>query len=172
MLRDDPFDVLGVPAEADEETIRLAYRRLVRQAHPDALHGDLQRFVAIREAYELLMDPQRRMALRDAARLSPRRRAQRRPPSATRPDASADATRPDPSTDAAADALTLSLEADLARRGGALTVTLTRSGVQVRAQVVLPAGVTHGQLLAAPVTVDGQPTTTRLVRVLLVTLRS
>lgn len=33
----DPYDVLGVPADADIATVRAAWRKLVRESHPDQL---------------------------------------------------------------------------------------------------------------------------------------
>ena len=44
--RDDPYRVLGVPANASDAEIDQAYRRLIRQYHPDRLVGiaeDLRR---------------------------------------------------------------------------------------------------------------------------------
>jgi curved DNA-binding protein CbpA len=57
----DPYDVLGVGREADQETIKRAYRRLVLALHPDtASQPNADRFRTVREAYELLSDPARR----------------------------------------------------------------------------------------------------------------
>ncbi len=56
------YDVLGVPFDADSETIRRAYRRLARKYHPDAGVGSSpEKFLALREAYETLSDPGRRV---------------------------------------------------------------------------------------------------------------
>ncbi|MEQ8966040.1 MAG: TerB family tellurite resistance protein [Azospirillaceae bacterium] len=45
----DPYTILGVPHDADEETIKAAYRRLVRENHPDRLiaQGMPQEFVDV-----------------------------------------------------------------------------------------------------------------------------
>jgi curved DNA-binding protein len=59
----DYYAVLGVPADADDKTIRQAYRKLARQFHPDVNPGDKQaedRFKEISEAYEALSDPEKR----------------------------------------------------------------------------------------------------------------
>ncbi len=51
MTNGDPYLVLGLPAEADDETIRRRYLELVRQFSPE--HHP-QKFAAIRTAYEQL----------------------------------------------------------------------------------------------------------------------
>jgi curved DNA-binding protein len=58
----DYYEVLGVPRDADQDTIRRAYRKLARQYHPD-LNSDADaedRFKEIGEAYEVLSDPEKR----------------------------------------------------------------------------------------------------------------
>jgi hypothetical protein len=49
----DPYDVLGVTREASEHEIRAAYRRRVRDAHPDQGGSD-EEFIAVRGAYEAI----------------------------------------------------------------------------------------------------------------------
>src|SRR5947209_16725905 len=49
----DPHEVLGLPPDADDETIRRRYLELVRQFSPEH-HPD--KFAAIRAAYESLRD--------------------------------------------------------------------------------------------------------------------
>ncbi len=59
----DYYAILGVPPDADEQTIKKAYRKLARQYHPDVNPGDRQveeRFKEINEAYERSDDPERR----------------------------------------------------------------------------------------------------------------
>ncbi|MGH9255259.1 MAG: DnaJ C-terminal domain-containing protein, partial [Vicinamibacterales bacterium] len=59
----DLYIVLGVSHGASESDIKRAYRRLARRFHPDINPGDrtaVVRFRQIVEAYETLMDPQRR----------------------------------------------------------------------------------------------------------------
>jgi curved DNA-binding protein CbpA len=55
--------ILGVPADADDDKIRSAYKALARQYHPDAGEGSSsERFRLIVEAYATLSDPARRRA--------------------------------------------------------------------------------------------------------------
>ncbi len=58
----DYYDVLGVPHDADEKTIKDAFRRLALQYHPDRnKEPDAQeKFKEIAEAYAVLSDPNRR----------------------------------------------------------------------------------------------------------------
>jgi molecular chaperone DnaJ len=60
----DLYDLLGVPRDADAETIKKAYRRLARQMHPDVNPDPAaqERFKEISRAYEVLSDPQKRAA--------------------------------------------------------------------------------------------------------------
>ncbi len=54
----DPFEILGVPAGADEKTIRQAYHQQARRWHPDQFQDEKQRedanrrMVALNHAYE------------------------------------------------------------------------------------------------------------------------
>jgi curved DNA-binding protein CbpA len=53
--------LLGVPQDADAETIRSAFRVLARRYHPDAGEGSsAERFREVLAAYETLNDPARR----------------------------------------------------------------------------------------------------------------
>ena len=59
----DLYVVLGLPHGASESDIKRAYRRLARRFHPDINPGDRTaeaRFRQILEAYETLIDPERR----------------------------------------------------------------------------------------------------------------
>lgn len=62
----DPYQVLGVPRDADEAQIKDAYRTLAKRYHPD-LHPDdpnaARRMNEINEAYDQIKNPQ---AQRDA----------------------------------------------------------------------------------------------------------
>jgi curved DNA-binding protein CbpA len=49
----DPYAVLGLPPDSDDETIRRRYLELVRQFSPE---HQPERFAAIRAAYESLRD--------------------------------------------------------------------------------------------------------------------
>lgn len=59
----DYYKVLGVDKDADDKTIKKAYRKLAKQYHPD-LHPDdkkaHEKFKEINEAYEVLSDPEKR----------------------------------------------------------------------------------------------------------------
>src|SRR5436190_4745364 len=58
----DPFRTLGITSEASLNEIRSAYRRLVKQYHPDAAgERALPRFLAIQAAYERLVDGEGRL---------------------------------------------------------------------------------------------------------------
>jgi curved DNA-binding protein CbpA len=54
----DPYQVLGLPPEADDETIRRRYLELVRQFSPEQ-HPE--KFAAVRGAYEQLRDQNTRL---------------------------------------------------------------------------------------------------------------
>lgn len=57
----DPFSILGVSANATDEEIRSAYRRLVKLHHPDSNpEADGQDIRSINWAYETLTDPEKR----------------------------------------------------------------------------------------------------------------
>jgi curved DNA-binding protein CbpA len=57
----DYYAVLGIAEDADEETIRSAFRALARRYHPDVGAGSSPiEFQRAREAYETLVDPERR----------------------------------------------------------------------------------------------------------------
>jgi molecular chaperone DnaJ len=61
----DYYTVLGIPKNASEEEIKQAYRKLAREHHPDMVKdGDKataeKRFKEINEAYQVLIDPQKR----------------------------------------------------------------------------------------------------------------
>ena len=51
----DYYKTLGVPRDADADTIKKAFRKLARKHHPDA-GGDEAKFKEINEAYEVLSD--------------------------------------------------------------------------------------------------------------------
>jgi molecular chaperone DnaJ len=59
----DYYEVLGVSREADDDTLKKAYRKLAMQYHPDRNVGDHEaeiKFKEAAEAYEILRDPHKR----------------------------------------------------------------------------------------------------------------
>jgi molecular chaperone DnaJ len=67
MAKRDYYDILGVPRNAEEEDIKKAYRKLAMKFHPDRNQGDKakaseEKFKEVKEAYEMLTDPQKRAA--------------------------------------------------------------------------------------------------------------
>ena len=65
--RGDYYETLGVPREADTETIKSAFRQLAHRYHPDvSTEPDAeQRFREIAEAYGVLSDPAKRASYDD-----------------------------------------------------------------------------------------------------------
>ena len=55
----DPYEILDVARDADETTVKAAFRRLAKSAHPDS-GGDSDTFVMAQKAQDLLLDPLRR----------------------------------------------------------------------------------------------------------------
>jgi curved DNA-binding protein len=63
MQYQDYYQTLGVDRDADEATIKKAYRKLAMQYHPDRNPGDKiaeESFKQVNEAYQVLSDPQKR----------------------------------------------------------------------------------------------------------------
>ena len=63
MAKRDYYEVLGIDRNADEATIKKAYRNLAMQHHPDKNHNDdqaVEKMKQINEAYAVLCDPQKR----------------------------------------------------------------------------------------------------------------
>src|SRR5919198_5018244 len=59
------YDVLGVPRNASDETIKAAFRKAAKAYHPDLNAGDparAQHFKQVSAAYELLRNPRQRAA--------------------------------------------------------------------------------------------------------------
>ena len=63
----DYYKVLGVPNDADEHTVKRAFRTLTKKNHPDKLTGQgitkeaaEKKMASINEAYEVLSDPELR----------------------------------------------------------------------------------------------------------------
>jgi hypothetical protein len=56
MAARDLYEILGVEKDADQDTIKRAYRRKARQLHPDA-GGTEDGFKELTTAYEVLRNP-------------------------------------------------------------------------------------------------------------------
>ncbi len=56
----DHYKILGVPRDADIDTIKRAYREKASKAHPDREGGSPEMMAAINLAYETLSDPDKR----------------------------------------------------------------------------------------------------------------
>ncbi len=178
----DPYTILGVPVDAGAREIKKAFRALARECHPDVAGQSpeaSERFLRIRAAYELLMDPGRR------ARHDRRTRRHRagtsggpgpfsgtndldledifgdyggfvdfgfggRPPGASPPR---DPGRRQPGADICVE---VDVPSPVALRGGSVTVTYTRRApgdgriCEEIATLRVPPGTRHGQRLRVP----------------------
>lgn len=96
------YKLLGVHRTASAEEIRAAFRDRAKLYHPDggSVAADQERFRLLREAYEVLRDPQRRLQY-DAAGLAAERREEQarrgrdRPPGSAAQADAAQAPRPE-----------------------------------------------------------------------------
>lgn len=61
-MKQDYYEVLGIAQDADDRTIKAAYRRMAMENHPDrnSAPGAEEKFKAASEAYQVLSDPQKR----------------------------------------------------------------------------------------------------------------
>ena len=109
-MRSDPYELLGVPRDADDKQIKKAFRALARELHPDVNKHDPEaeeKFKEAAEAYEILSDADRR-AVYDRYGFEGSTRAGTRPrhtasaPSPTSSTLSSAATRSRPSAAAVA----------------------------------------------------------------------
>lgn len=62
--RPDHYDVLGVPRDASAKAIKAAYRRRMRELHPDTARAsvDTETIAAVSRAWGVLSDPKKRAA--------------------------------------------------------------------------------------------------------------
>ena len=62
-VKRDYYDVLGIDRNADEKTIKKAYRKLAKKYHPDTNAGNpdaADKFKEVNEAYDVLGDPKKK----------------------------------------------------------------------------------------------------------------
>lgn len=80
-----PYETLELEGDADEEQIKVAYRRLVKFYHPDVYDGSgtleegetaETRFIKIQAAYELLLDKEQRRQYDKENRVNPMKASQ------------------------------------------------------------------------------------------------
>lgn len=72
----DAYRILQVLPTADQDEIKVAYRRLARRYHPDRAPDDLSiaRMIELNQAWELLGDPAKRAAYDHANGIAPSQR--------------------------------------------------------------------------------------------------
>ncbi|KAL4254617.1 Pre-mRNA-splicing and ERAD-associated protein [Abortiporus biennis] len=73
----NPYELIGVGLESTEAEIKTAYRQKSLKVHPDRNRGNpdaARKFHELNQAYELLLDPLRRMALDAKMRLKEARK--------------------------------------------------------------------------------------------------
>jgi curved DNA-binding protein CbpA len=56
----NPYDLLDVPRDADEATIKKAFRQKAKEAHPDREDGDAELMSQLNQAKDILLDPEKR----------------------------------------------------------------------------------------------------------------
>jgi len=89
-VTDNPYTILGISQDADEDEVKTAYRKAARLHHPDMQTNEEKRklatetFAKIAEAYSLLKDPVRRYDWRQANESSNQSSNSRRSPMPTK----------------------------------------------------------------------------------------
>ncbi len=56
----DYYEILAINQNANEEQIKIAYKKLILLTHPDKQGGNKEKFQKVQEAYEILSDPVKR----------------------------------------------------------------------------------------------------------------
>ncbi|KLO13725.1 DnaJ-domain-containing protein [Schizopora paradoxa] len=77
-LEINPYELLGVGVEATDGDVKSAYRKLSLKVHPDRNPNNpeaAQKFHELNQAYELLLDPLRRLALTSQIKAKEARKA-------------------------------------------------------------------------------------------------
>lgn len=69
MIR-NPYRVLGVSPKCSKEEIKLTYKRLAKRYHPDSLSGDTEKFLRVREAWELIKSKEDKVPSHKISRLT------------------------------------------------------------------------------------------------------
>ena len=96
----DPYAVLGVATNAEFDVLKTAYRRLVRENHPDIAHDKglaTRRMAQINAAWQLIGEPGKRAAFDARQRFEARERERVRETTATsKPTPTSNTPRPAP----------------------------------------------------------------------------
>src|SRR5260370_18306294 len=69
------YEVLGVAHDANDEVLKRVFHLVATRFHPDnQASGDLDRFLKVKAAFEVLTDPQRRKAFDEELRIHNKQR--------------------------------------------------------------------------------------------------
>lgn len=60
MPKDDLYKALNVDASADKDSIKKAYKKAAKKAHPDIEGGSSKKFALVKKAFDILSDEERR----------------------------------------------------------------------------------------------------------------
>lgn len=98
IIEEDYYAVIGVARDADQATIKKAYKKRARQYHPDLNPDDetaAKRFAALAEAYEVLSNPETRGSYDRSARVDTGGSTVAPPPAASEKTAASVRRRPE-----------------------------------------------------------------------------
>ncbi len=59
-MKVDLYDILNVSEDASQEEIKKSYRNLSKDCHPDVEGGNREEFEVLKNAYDTLLDPEKR----------------------------------------------------------------------------------------------------------------